>query len=496
VTPQQFRVLIATVLGSSLAFADGSIVTVAIPKMREALGATLSQMQWASNGYTLVLAAFLLLGGAAGDRYGLRRVFAAGIALFACASLACGLVASPRQLIVARAVQGFGGAMMTPGSLALLAAHFPEAQRGRAIGAWAASTSIAAALGPLLGGWLIDQASWRWIFLINPPIAAAAFAIAISGIAELPRAEEKPMDWLGALLAVCGLGALTLGLTLLGQPREAATSTAFWLGAAGVVSLALFLIWEARIGAPMLPLRLFRIRSYCGVNALTLLLYFALAGAIFFLPSTLIEADGWSAAKAGSIFMGFTATLALVSRFGGGIADRFGVRLPLTLGPALTALGLALLGPAVANGDYWLAVIPNMLLIGLGMGVTVAPLSTAVMNSAPAGHSGVASGVNNAVARVAGLFAVASLGAVAGFGFRGAAGAISLPEAPRAALLTSGFGQSPVAPAGADAAQLAAAYAQATLAGFSTLALVCAIVAALSAMVGFLTLGRVTPRSP
>ena len=430
-----------------MAFADGSIVVVAIPRMREALDASLAQMQWVSNGYTLILSAFLLLGGAAGDRFGLRRVYALGIGLFALASFGCALSADALQLIGARALQGFGGAMMVPGSLALLSAHFAPQERGRAIGAWAAATSIAAAFGPLLGGWLIDHAPWQTIFLINLPLAALALAIVVYGLADLPTGEARPMDWLGALLAVAGLGALAFGLTLLGEPG-ALSAYAVWIALGGLALFGLFLAWEDYAAAPMMPPRLFARRQIAGVNALTLLLYFALAGAIFFLPSTLIRADGWSAAKAGSIFLAFTAVLAILSRLGGAIADRFGVRLPLTIGPAITATSFLTLGAAVRSGSYWGAMIPAMLLLGLGMGVTVAPLSTAVMNGAPAGQSGIASAINNAVARVAGLIAVASLGVVAG-----------------------------------DA--LGAGTREALLAGFSRVTLVCAAAAGLSAAVGY-----------
>jgi EmrB/QacA subfamily drug resistance transporter len=444
VTPLQSRVLTATIVGSSMAFADGSIVTVAIPKMRAALDASLAEMQWVANGYTLVLSAFLLLGGAAGDRYGLRRVYALGIALFAIASLACALSADSTELILARAAQGFGAALMVPGSLALIAAHFPSDERGRAIGVWAAATSIAAAFGPLLGGWLIDRAPWQSIFLINLPFAALGLAIVIRGVSDLPTENSPGMDWLGALLAVIGLGGVALSLTLLGEAGAGAPRAAVASGTAGLAALAGFVAWESRAPTPMMPLRFFRDRRANGVNALTLLLYFALSGAIFFLPSTLMQRDGWDAAEAGSIFLGFTAMLAILSRFGGAIADRFGVRIPLTVGPAITAASFAALAPAVAIGDYWTAIVPTMLLMGVGMGITVAPLSTAVMACAPAGQTGVASAINNAVARVAGLFAVASLGAVVG----------------------EGFG------------------------GFSALALICSAAAAASAIVGFATLGE------
>ncbi len=347
-------------------------------------------------------------------------------------------------MILARAAQGFGAALMVPGSLALIAAHFPSDQRGRAIGVWAATTSIAAAFGPLVGGWLIDHASWQSIFLINLPFAALGLWIVIRGVTDLPTEKSTGMDWLGALLAVIGLGGVALSLTLLGEAGADARDAAIASGAVGLVALAGFLIWESRAPAPMMPLRFFRDRRANGVNALTLLLYFALAGAIFFLPSALIQRDGWNAAQAGSIFLGFTAMLAILSRFGGAIADRFGVRIPLTVGPAITAASFAALAPAVAVGDFWTAIVPTMLLMGVGMGITVAPLSTAVMASAPEGQTGVASAINNAVARVAGLFAVASLGAIVG----------------------DEFG------------------------GFSALALICAAAAGASAVVGFATLGE------
>jgi len=433
-----------------MAFADGSIVTVAIPRLREAFGASLAEMQWVSNGYTLILSAFLLLGGAAGDRFGLRRVYALGVGLFALASLACALSGNVTALIAARAAQGFGGALMVPGSLALLAAHFPTEARGAAIGSWAAATSVAAALGPLLGGWLIDNAAWQTIFLINMPIAAAAIVILVVGVDDLPVAADRAMDWFGALLAVVGLGAVTFGLTLLGEPG-ASQREALTIAIAGGGAFAIFVGWEMNTATPMAPPRLFAKRQVAGVNALTFFLYFALAGAIFFLPSTLIAADGWSAAEAGSVFLAFTAMLAILSRFGGAIADRFGVRGPLTVGPAVTAVGFFVLGPAVAVGSYWRTVIPALLLMGLGMGITVAPLSAAVMNGAPAGQSGVASAINNAVARVAGLIAVASLGATATDIFSGGSRGLAL-------------------------------------AGFARLTIICAAAAAVSAVIAFVTL--------
>ncbi len=446
-TPLQVRVLAATILGSTMVFADGSIVTVAVAKMGAALQASLAEMQWVSNAYTLVLSAFLLLGGAAGDVYGLRRVYAAGVALFAAASLGCALSPSADLLIVSRAVQGLGGAMMVPGSLALISAHFPESQRGRAIGTWAAATSAAVAFGPLIGGYLIDHAAWQTIFLINLPIAAAALAIAWLGVTDLPREGVKGMDWLGGALAVIGLGALTAGLTQAGTGQGL---IALGLAAVGAATLLAFVLWERSASSPMLPLALFGHRGFSGVNVLTFLLYFALAGAFFFLPATLIAAHGWSAAKTGSIYIAFTVTLGGLSRFVGAATDWLGVRWPLTVGPIIAAMGLALLVPAAARGDYWRGVVPAMLLLGLGMSIVVAPLSTAVMNFAPAGELGVASAVNNAVSRVAGLLAVAALGAL-------------------------------------DPYLLAANAEADLLTGFTRIAAVCAGLAAVSGLIGYFT---------
>ena len=407
-------------------------------------------MQWVANGYTLTLSAFLLLGGAAGDRYGLRRVYGLGVGFFAAASLACALSGDVLTLIGARALQGLAAATMAPGSLALLSAHFPASARGRAIGLWAASTSVAAALGPLLGGWLIDHAPWQIIFLINLPIAALAIFVLSHGVDELPKREARAMDWPGALLAVASLGAVTFGLTWLGE-TGAAPAHPIAIVIVGAALFGLFLVWESFAPAPMAPLRLFARRQIAGVNALTFFLYFALAGMVFFLPSTLINADGWSAAEAGSTFLAFTLMMAILSRLGGTIADRFGVRGPLSLGPAITAVSFLVFGPAVANGGYWSAIIPAMLLLGFGMGLTIAPLSTAVMNGAPDGQSGVVSAINNAVARVGGLLAVASLGIVAG-----------------------------------DA--LVGGSREAALAGFSRLTLICAAGSGIAALVAFLTL--------
>lgn len=471
----QTHVVWTAILASSMVFADGAIVTVAIPQMRESLQASLSGMQWITNAYALTLSAFLLLGGAAGDAYGLRRVFMIGIACFGLASLWCGLSGSAGMLIAARTVQGIGGALLVPGSLALISAHFRPESRGAAIGTWAAASAIAAALGPILGGWLIDVAPWQAIFWINIPAAALALWLCWRRVPESPVTQEAAMDWRGGALAVVALGAIAYGLTALGE-RGADRGTAALVTLGGATVLGVFILHERRDPAPMMPLDLFRVPAFAHVNALTLLLYFALSGALFFLPTALIEAHGYSAAEAGSVFVPFTLVMALLSRLGGAMAERFGVRLLLTAGPIVTGLSFALLVPAVFHGGYWLAVTPVMAIMGLGMGITVAPLSTTVMNSAPSERAGMASGINNAISRVAGLVAVAGLGAVATVGFRQAA-AWADPAAA-AAFAQATFG---AAPPGA-ARDL---YATAMIGGFGLVAVICALAALASAYFGY-----------
>ncbi|WP_262270306.1 MFS transporter [Microvirga yunnanensis] len=470
----------SAILASSMVFADGAIVTVAMPQMRMSLQASLAEMQWVTNAYALTLSAFLLLGGAAGDAYGLRRVFLIGITGFGATSLWCGLSGTPGMLIAARAFQGVGGALLVPGSLALISAHFPKEARGRAIGTWAAASGIAAALGPILGGWLIDVGPWQAIFWINVPVAALALWLCATHVPESPVARAAAMDWLGGALAIAALGLLAYGLTALGE-RESHKGLAALLALAGAAMLGLFIRHEARAAAPMMPLDLFHVSAFANVNALTLLLYFALAGALFFLPTALIEAHGYSAARAGSVFLPFTILMAVLSRLGGVMADRFGTRMLLTAGPLITALSFALLAPAVLHGGYWIAIVPVMALMGLGMGITVAPLSTTVMNAVPDARIGVASGINNAVSRVAGLIAVAALGVVATIGFRRTAAWSDPDLADRFAQAT--FGALPSSDAQAGAVR--DLYATATTGGFGLVALICAAAATAGAWFGY-----------
>jgi len=482
-------VLVATILASGMAFMDGSIITVGLPAIRANLGATFGEAQWTSNAYTLTLAAFTLLGGAAGDAYGLRRVFMLGIAVFGLASAACGFAWSPESLILARAIQGVGGALMVPGSLALISAHYPPEVRGRAIGTWAAASSIAPAIGPILGGALVDLGSWRALFLMNVPIAIVAWLVCRAKVPVDQQTAAIRMDWVGGAFAVIGLGVLTYGLTELGGVGGLHLELAAGLALAGAAVLVVFVLWEALAPAPMMPLGLFASRMFSGVNVLTLLLYFALAGALFFLPTALIQAHRYPAALAGSVFLPFVIVMALLSRFGGGLSDRFGVRPCLTVGPILTGISFLLLSPAVSDGRFWPALVPVMLLMGLGMGVTVAPLSTAVMNAAPEARRGAASGINNAVARVAGLIAVASLGIAVGYGFDGV---LAAADGDAARLVReAGFGGSLSPLDGVDMAAVRSLWEQATMAGFSAVAMLCGVFAIAGGLVGWIFTGDV-----
>jgi EmrB/QacA subfamily drug resistance transporter len=431
-------VLAATIMGSGMAFIDGAVVGVALPVIGSDLEASVPLMQWVLNAYVLVSAALTLVGGAAGDRFGRRRVFIAGIVVFTAASVACGLAPGAGALIAARVVQGLGGALMVPNSLAIIGAAFDEHEKGKAIGTWAAASSIAGALGPVLGGWLADVVSWRAIFFINVPVAVLTVLIAASAVPESRDPEAAPrLDWAGAGLAATGLAAVAFALI---EASELGWSDpAVYLSAAGGVALLGGFLWtEACEATPMVPLGLFRSSRFSGINLLTLLLYGALAGGFFLVPFDLIRIEGYSAAQAGAAFLPFPLVIFALSRWSGGLIDRLGARLPLIAGPLITAAGLVLFALAGLGGSYWRAVLPPMLVTGLGMAVCVAPLTAAVMSAVPERQMGVASGVNNAVADIASLLAVAAFGAVglAVFGHAldgGLAGLGSSPELAQAA---------------------------------------------------------------
>ena len=405
-------VLAATILASSLAFIDGSIVNVGLPAIGRALGASGESLSWLLNGYLLPLAALMLTGGAAGDRFGRRRLLLIGIAIFGLASLACALAPSLGWLIGARVVQGVGAALLMPNSLAILGTTFTGEARGRAIGTWAAVGAGAGALGPLLGGWLIDAVGWRAMFWVNLPIAAAAMWFGARYVVDRPPAVPQKLDLAGAALATCALASLTWGLTLWSSPREGFLTGAIGV-AAGMLLAAAFIAVERRRGtAAMLPLALFGSRAFVGLTGLTLLLYGALGALFVLVPYSLITLRGFSAVEAGAALLPLPVLIALGSRAMGRIAEKIGPRWPLTVGPLLVAGGFLLATGINGDASYWRTTFPALLVIAIGMAIAVAPLTTAVLGAVDADHTGVASGFNSAVARSGGLIATALLALV------------------------------------------------------------------------------------
>jgi EmrB/QacA subfamily drug resistance transporter len=496
--------LLVAILGSSMAFVDGTVVNVALPVIQRSLGAGVDAAQWIVEAYALLLASLVLVGGALGDRLGRRRVFVVGVVLFALASAGCGLAPSVPWLILGRAVQGVGAALLVPGSLSLIGAAYPQATRGAAIGTWSASTAMAAAVGPILGGWVITYASWRWLFFFNVPLGAATAVLATRRVAETrdPHAASH-IDVVGALLATLGLGALVWALLEAPNAGGLASVRTLVPLVGGAATLVAFVIVEGRAREPMVPLGLFRSRAFAAANLVTALLYAALGACLFFVPFNLIEVQRYTPAAAGASMLPLVACVSLLSRWSGKLVARVGPRLPLVAGSALMAGAFVLLAVPGAGGSYWSTFCPGVTTLGIGIGVMVTPLTTTAMGAAGSQHAGLASGINNAIARTAGLLAVAALGVLLLARFEHALGreldALGLPAATRAFVEAQGSRLAAAdAPMDADAEARAAirhALDAAFVSGFRWLMLSCAILAVLSAFAAFVLFRVTAPRA-
>ena len=492
-------VLAATIIGSSLAFIDGTVVSVALPAIAREFSATGSQVQWVVEAYALLMSALLLVGGSMGDRFGRRRIYAWGISLFTVASIACGLAPSVSWLIAGRAVQGIGGALLVPGALALISASFGPEERGRAIGTWSGFSGITAAIGPLVGGWLVAH-SWRWAFFINVPLAAIVLAL-LRNVPESRNPSAKSLDSIGAALVTVGLGGLVYGLIESSEQGWGNPAIIAAL-AVGCASLVAFVLWEARTNHPMLPLSLFRSSDFTGANALTLFLYGALACVFFFLPLDLIQVQGYSPLGAGAALLPFIAILFLLSRWSGGLVERFGARRPLLVGTVVAAAGFFLMSLPEVGGPYWTTFLPGIVVLGLGMAASIAPLTTAVMNAVGEENAGIASGVNNAVSRAAGLLSIALLGIlltqVFGSELERRINALSLDAGVHRQVLAErtrlAAAEPPSGVTADQAASIRSAIQRAFVAGFQAVARASAILALCAAACTWTWIGRGTKR--
>ena len=466
VPSQRPWILAATILASAMAFIDGSVVTLALPIIRTDLDASLAQLLWILNAYTLFLGALLMVGGGAGDRLGRRRIFSIGIWLFALASLGCALATNPTWLIIARALQGLGAALLVPQSLAIISATYPSGERGKAIGLWAGASALTTALGPAFGGVLMDLFSWRAAFWINLPLAVVVLWLTRRYMPESrdPDARGR-LDWGGVLIAAAACGLLTLGLTVLTEGVTGSGLYASLMIVPGLLGLVAFFFYEGRVNNALAPPALFQSRAFTGTNLMTLLLYGALAGVMFLIPIDLIERRGLSPSQVGLALLPFGLIIGLLSSRAGKLGDRFGPRPMLVIGAILVTLGIVGLIPQWSS--FWLGVELPLCLMSLGMATLVSPLTTAVMNSVPDPRAGAASGINNTASRLAGLFAIAGVGACAAGLFR---------------WFNAGMGQFGLFPAPSDASYAATleAYRWA-LGGSLSLMALCALGAALLA---------------
>lgn len=478
-TPYARSILAATVLGSSLVFIDSTAVNVALPVFQRDLHADLAAVQWIVEAYQLFLSALVLVGGSLGDHFGRRRVFAIGVTAFALASMWCGLAPTTMQMIIARSVQGVAGALLVPSSLAIINASFGS-DRGRAIGTWSALTSLTLALGPVLGGWIVQRFSWRWVFFINAPLSAVVLLLIFTRVPESRDTSARKLDLIGAALVTLSLGAIVYGLI------ESRTL----ISIAGLILMVIFIAYQARAKEPLVPLTLFRSRLFSACNLLTLLLYAALGGTFFFLPFDLIHIQHYTPTQAGAANLPMVAMMVLLSKQAGALMDRVGARIPLIFGPLIAGCGFALMARPSIGGSYWTTFFPAVLVLGTGMAITVAPLTTAVM-SAAGEKSGIASGISNAVARTAGLMAVAILGVLFVHRFtRELEARVVAPPAVKQSILAQSARMDDIVAPPETKPQIALAF----VAAFRLTALTCAALAFASSIVAMLWVdARVDP---
>jgi EmrB/QacA subfamily drug resistance transporter len=490
-------ILTATILASSMAFIDSTAINIALPSLQAGFNATLVDVQWVVESYGLLLGALILVGGSLGDLFGRRLIFMVGVSIFTVASVVCGIAPSIPVLIGARSVQGVGAALLVPGSLAIISTYFDEKSRGQAIGTWSGFTAITMAVGPLLGGWLVEHASWRWVFFINPPLAAVVIAISVWRIPETSSTVARRVDWSGALLATLGLGGVIFGFI---ESTDLGWSNPLVFGSliTGFACLIGFAALEVHTPFPMVPLVLFKNPSFCGANLLTLFLYAAVGIFFFLFPMNLIQVQRYSSTSAGAAILPFILLMFLLSRWSGGLVARYGVRRPLMVGPLVAALGFVLFAVPTIAHNYWLTFFPAVIVLGFGMAVTVAPLTTGVMNSVDQERVGTASGINNAIARVAGILSIAILGIVMVYAFRASLDRtlnhLSLPSWIVQELRTHESRLAGLqAPANLDAntqAVINNSIRQAFVFGFRVVMLICASLSLASAAVAWLMLPK------